>query len=110
MLPLEPTIQSYLQALSQQQTHQALACFDPEAVVISLDQIWVGAASIGHWQYHLQQHQAGLKVLASHHYCGETHLSALVPAGRFHFHQWRYVFALQDGKISRLIVEPGAAA
>lgn len=102
MICLDPTIASYWHAFSQQDTDALLSCFDPEAVLLYQNQIWVGCADIQRWQH---QHQQQLQVVDAAEQAGQTLVQA-----RSGQQLWRYMFALQDGKISRLIVEPGAAA
>ncbi|WP_337880934.1 nuclear transport factor 2 family protein [Rheinheimera sp.] len=102
MISLNPTIANYWQAFSRHDTEALLSCFDPEAVLLYQNQIWVGCADIQRWQL---QHPLELQLIAAAEQAGQTLVQA--KAGQ---QLWRYVFALQDGKISRLIIEAGATA
>ena len=82
MHQLEPAIERFIQAHNRHDMSGINHFFDPEAVVLTQDQIWVGYAGISRW--HRQQAiDANLEITAVR----------------------QYVFALQDGRISRLIIQ-----
>jgi len=79
--------------------------FDPEAVVLAQDQIWVGHAAICRWQQ-LQPEDNKLEITAVRRHFGEFYLQTRWCKATTDADNCQYVFALQDGKISRLIVQP----
>lgn len=104
MQQLEPTIAQFIQAHNRHDINTALSLFDPEAVVLAQDQIWVGHAAISRWQ---QQQPANnrLEITAIRHHFGEFYLHTRWQSAANDAADCQYVFALQDGKISRLIVQ-----
>lgn len=104
MHQLEPAIAQFIQAHNRHDTAAIVSFFDPEAVVLAQDQIWVGHAAICLWQ---QQQPANnkLEITAVRRHFGEFYLQTRWHRAANDADDCQYVFALQDGKISRLIVQ-----
>jgi len=103
MLILEPAITAYIQALNMLDHQSALYCFDPEAVVLEQNRMWAGHTAIKRWQRQPSQHGV-IEVVAAQKHRGETYLQARLKTAPQAIEFRQYVFALQDGKISRLII------
>lgn len=104
MHQLEPAIAQFIQAHNQHDTTAIVAFFDPEAVILAQDQMWVGHAAICIWQQ-LQPANDMLEVTAVRRHFGEFYLQTRWHNAANDTNGDQYVFALQDGKISRLIVQ-----
>lgn len=104
MQQLEPTIAQFIQAQNSHDTDTVLSFFDPEAVVLAQNQIWVGHAAISCWQQQ-QPVNHRLEITAVRRHFGEFYLQTRWHSAANDADDCQYVFALQDGKISRLIVQ-----
>ncbi|MEH8016171.1 nuclear transport factor 2 family protein [Rheinheimera muenzenbergensis] len=104
MQQLEPAIAQFIQAQNSHDTATALAFFDPEAVVLAQNQVWVGHAGILSWQQQ-QPARLQLEITAVRRHCGEFYLQTRWHSAVNATADCQFVFALQDGKISRLIVQ-----
>ncbi|MDX3774156.1 hypothetical protein QE250_08535 [Chromatiaceae bacterium AAb-1] len=104
MLSLEPAITAYIKALNTLDHQSALYCFDPEAVVLEKNRIWAGHTAIKRWQRQYSQSYI-IEVVTAQRHQGETYLQARLQTSPETVEFRQYVFALQDGKISRLIVQ-----
>lgn len=105
MLKLAPAIEQFIQAHNTQDNYSGLHYFDPDAVVLAQNQIWVGHAAIKRWHQQWLAQQPLEIIGLSHHY-GECYLHTRLQNSTAHHKGYQFVFALQDGRISRLIVTP----
>ena len=104
MHKLEPAIVRFLQAHNRHDMSGINQCFDPEAVVLAQNRIWVGHAGISRW--HRQQPvNTELEITAVHRHYGEFYLQTRALNTASATDSYQYVFALQDGRISRLIIQ-----
>ncbi|HJS16514.1 MULTISPECIES: nuclear transport factor 2 family protein [Rheinheimera] len=106
MTVLDTTIDRYFSATNAQNNQLAAECFDPDASVFDEGQHLTGLESIRGWLQHTQQkYQPEVQVLKAERSYGEIWVKAKV-SGQFQGSpiQLNYVFALQDGKISRLMI------
>lgn len=104
MHQLEPAIERFIQAHNRHDMSGINHFFDPEAVVLTQDQIWVGYAGISRW--HRQQAiDANLEITAVRRHYGEFYLQTRPQSTATSSESYQYVFALQDGRISRLIIQ-----
>ncbi|GAB60561.1 nuclear transport factor 2 family protein [Rheinheimera nanhaiensis] len=104
MHQLEPAIAQFIQAHNRHDTATLVSFFDPEAVVLAQGQIWVGHAAIWCWQQQ-QPVNHRLEITAVRRHFGEFYLQTRWHSAANDADDCQYVFALQDGKISRLIVQ-----
>jgi hypothetical protein len=106
MTELDTAIDCYFSATNARNNQLAAECFDPDASVFDEGQQLTGLESIRSWLQHNQQkYQPKVQILAAARSYGEVWVKANV-SGRFQGSpvQLNYVFALQDGKISRLMI------
>ena len=106
MTLLDTTIDRYFSATNAQNNQLAAECFDPDASVFDEGQHLTGLESIrGLLQHTQQKYQPEVQVLKAERSYGEIWVKAKV-SGQFQGSpiQLNYVFALQDGKISRLMI------
>lgn len=106
MTVLDFAIDRYFSATNANNNQLAADCFDPDAVVFDEGQQLTGLESIRNWLQHTQQkYQPVVQVLAAKRSYGEVWVKTTV-SGQFKGSpiQLSYVFALQDGKISRLMI------
>ncbi|RRJ20355.1 nuclear transport factor 2 family protein [Rheinheimera mesophila] len=106
MTVLETAIDRYFFATNARNNTLAAECFDPDASIFDEGKQLTGLESIRHWLQQTQQkYQPVVQVLAAERAYGEVWVKANV-SGRFQGSpiQLNYVFALQDGKISRLMI------
>ena len=106
MTLLDTAIDRYFSATNANNNQQAAECFDPDASVFDEGQQLTGLESIQLWlQQSQQKYQPLVQVLTAEHNYGEVWVKAKV-SGQFQGSpiQLNYVFALQDGKISRLMI------
>lgn len=104
MHQLEPAIARFIQAHNRHDMSGINHFFDPEAVVLTQDQIWVGHAGISRW-HQQQPMNAGVEITAVRRYYGEFYLQTRPLSTAGSTDSYQYVFALQDGRISRLIIQ-----
>jgi hypothetical protein len=106
MTVLDTTIDRYFSATNARNNQLAAECFDPDASVFDEGQQLTGLESIRSWLQHTQQkYQPEVQVLKAERSYGEVWVKTKV-SGQFQGSpvQLNYVFALQDGKISRLMI------
>lgn len=106
MTELDTAIDRYFLATNARNNQLAVECFDPDACVFDEGKQLTGLESIQHWLEHSQQkYQPLVQVLTAERNFGEVWVKAQV-SGRFQGSpiQLSYIFALQDGKISRLMI------
>lgn len=106
MTVLDTAIDRYFSATNARNNQLAAECFDPDASVFDEGQQLTGLESIRHWLQHTQQkYQPEVQVLTAQRSYGEVWVKTRV-SGCFQGSpiQLHYVFALQDGKISRLMI------
>ncbi|WP_233080159.1 nuclear transport factor 2 family protein [Rheinheimera soli] len=106
MTMLDTAIDRYFSATNTRNNQLAAECFDPDACVFDEGQQLTGLESIRHWLQHTQQkYQPVVQVLATQRSYGEVWVKTQV-SGQFQDSpiQLNYIFALQDGKISRLMI------
>ena len=106
MTLLDTAIARYFSATNARNNQLAAECFDPDASVFDEGQQLTGLESIQLWlQQSQQKYQPQVQVLTAEHNYGEVWVKAKV-SGQFQGSpiQLNYVFALQDGKISRLMI------
>ncbi len=106
MTELDTAIDRYFSATNARNNQLAAECFDPDASIFDEGQQLTGLESIRHWLQQTQQkYQPVVQVLTANRSYGEVWVKTKV-SGRFQGSpiQLNYVFALQDGKISRLMI------
>lgn len=104
MHQLEPAIAHFIQAHNRHDMSGINQCFDPEAVVLAQNRIWVGHAGISRW--HRQQPVGTeLEITTVRRHFGEFYLQTRPCGKATDTATYQYVFALQDGRISRLIIQ-----
>ena len=106
MTVLDTAIDRYFSATNERNNTVAAECFDPDASVFDEGEQLTGLESIQRGLQQTQQkYQPMIQVLTAERNYGEVWVKANV-SGQFKGSpiQLNYVFALQDGKISRLMI------